>query len=97
MKTNITFRHFNASHPDLQELAKESAHRLTKFHDSIMSTHVDFINEGDKTVQFTVNVGGATLVAKETSTELKKSLALAEDKMIRQIKKLKTKQATHKI
>lgn len=95
MKTNVTFRHFNGHHPDLQEMAIEAANRFSKFHDSIISANIDFLNENEKTVQFTVNVAGTTLVAKDSSDELKKSLALAEDKMVRQIKKLKEKHTNH--
>ncbi len=91
MKTNVTFRHFQGQNPDLHSLALESTNKFKKFNDDIITANVEFINEADKTVQFTVHVNGSTLVSSESSTEFKKSIALAEDKMIGQIKKLKTK------
>jgi len=95
MKTNVTFRHFNAQHPDLHNLAMESAGKFTKFHDNIISTDFIFLNESDKVVEITLHVQGSTLVVKESSDEFKKSLAVAEDKMVRQIKKWKTKTIPH--
>lgn len=91
MKTNVTFRHFQGHNPELNSLAIESTNKFKKFNADILSANVEFINEVEKTVQFTVHVNGSTLVSHESSDEFKKSIAIAEDKMIGQIKKLKTK------
>ncbi len=91
MKTQVTFRHVNAHHPRLQEDAKAILEGLSKYSDEITSANVEFLNEGNKTVVITVNLPGNTLVAKNESDDFQKSLNEAEDKMIRQIQKLKTK------
>lgn len=91
MKTQVTFRHVSGHHPNLQEMAIQEAEQFKKYHDGIISTHVEFINESDKVVLFTVHLQGATLVAKEESDDFKKSLSSAADKIVRQIQKLKTK------
>ncbi len=91
MLTKITFRHFKGNHPDLHDTALEVAEGFTKYHDSIISTNVEFINEHQKTVEFTVHLQGSTLVAKESSEDFQKSLHEAGEKIVRQIKKYKTK------
>ncbi len=95
MKTNVTFRHFKGHHPELYNLALSAAQNLGKFHDRIISTDVEFINEHDKIVEFIVNVQGKTLKSSERSDDFKKSLGNAEDKMVRQIRKYKTKLINH--
>jgi ribosomal subunit interface protein len=92
MKTQITFRHTNSSHPKLHEEALNAATSFSKYYDSIISTNVEFINEVHKTVEITVHIQGATLVAKEDTDDFSKSLHEASDKIIRQIRKYKTKQ-----
>ncbi len=91
MQTNVTFRHFNGQHPKLHQAAIETAKSFEKYHDGILSANVDFINEQDKIVQFTLNLPGDTIVAKEQSDDFQKSLNLASDKVKRQIRKWKTK------
>ncbi len=91
MKTNVTFRHFKSQHPALHNLAIEAAENFEKFYDGIISADIEFINDANKTVEFKVNVHKNTLIARESSDEFKKSLSEAADKMIRQIKKWKTK------
>ncbi len=90
MKTNITFRHLKTQ-PELYNAALEAAQSLNKFHDQIISTDVVFKNDNDKTVEFTVRVQGSTLIAKESSDDFYKSLNSASDKIVRQLRKWKTK------
>ncbi|MDT3740936.1 MAG: HPF/RaiA family ribosome-associated protein [Candidatus Kapabacteria bacterium] len=92
MKTQITFRHTNSSHPKLHEDALNAAMGFEKYYDGIISTNVEFINEVSKTVEITVFIQGNTLVAKEDSDDFNKSLHDASEKIIRQIRKHKTKQ-----
>ena len=91
MKTQVTFRHVNGHHPNLHDAAILEAEQFRKYHDGIISPHVEFINETQKTVLITIQVQGATLAAKDESDDFKKSLSAASDKIIRQIQKLKTK------
>jgi ribosomal subunit interface protein len=92
MKTNVTFRHTKGTHPELQETAIKLADGFQKYHDNITSTNVEFINDNDKEVHIVVNLTGTTLTAHESSDDFHKSLHEASDKIITQIKKLKTKQ-----
>ncbi|HOV92588.1 MAG TPA: ribosome-associated translation inhibitor RaiA [Candidatus Kapabacteria bacterium] len=91
METNVTFRHFNSPQPQLQEKAIELANRLTHYADEILSANVEFINEQNKIVEFTVHVNGEILKARSESEDFHKSLNDASDKMQRQIIKWKTK------
>ncbi len=91
MQTQVTFRHFKGHHPQLHAAAEEIAAGFQKFHDGITTTKVEFINENEKIVTFTVGVNGAVLVSKEASDDFHKSLNLAADKIVRQIQKHKTK------
>lgn len=97
MTTEVTFRHFDAKkHPTLREMALESADKFTQFYSTILSTKIEFINEPEeKVVEFRVNANGKVLVASDSTDDFKKSLAGAEDKLIRQLKKLKTKSHSH--
>lgn len=90
MKTNVTFRHLK-THPELHTAALDAADNFVKFHDQIISTDVVFKDDNVKTVEFTVHVQGNTLVAKESSDDFNKSLNDAADKIIRQLRKWKTK------
>lgn len=90
MKTNVTFRHLKSS-PELKEKALESVNTFEKFYDGIISANVEFINEAEKSVAFTVHINGTTLVARESADDFVKSLNVAEDKIVRQLRKWKTK------
>ncbi len=90
MKKQITFRHMNSS-ASLQDAAESTIEKINKFNDEITSVDITFNNEAAKTVDIKVRVNGSTLAAKEESEELHKSLGEAEDKIIRQLRKWKTK------
>ncbi len=92
MKTNVTFRHTKGHHPTLQAKAVEYAEGFEKYFDGVVSTNIEFLNETtDKEVQITTHLNGTTLVAEGKSDDFAKSLHDASDKIIRQIKKYKTK------
>jgi ribosomal subunit interface protein len=91
MKTNVTFRHFNSQHPNLQAAAIEEANHFTKYLDNIISADAEFINDEEKIVEFTVHVNGEILKSQGKSDDFHKSLRIASDKMVRQITKWKTK------
>ena len=90
MQTQVTFRHLKVR-PDLHDAAVESATKFEKFYDGIISTDVEFMIDGDNIVEFKVNVQGNTLIARERSDNFTRSLNNASNKMVRQLKKLKTK------
>ncbi len=96
MKTQVTFRHVNGHHPNLQELAMEEAGSFEKYYEGITSTHVEFSNETVKIVTFTVHINGNVFVSKDESDDFKKSLKAASEKMIRQLTKQKEKVTSHR-
>lgn len=91
METNITFRHFNAQHPDLKESAEESLEKIGKFYDRIINGDVTFLNGTPKKVEIRIHVPDKILVIEESGEELKKILHDATERMIRQVKKFKDK------
>lgn len=95
MSTNVTFRHFNSQHPELESNARDVVEGFKKYIDDIHSADVVFNNDKEKEVEITIRLDGQTLNAKDQSDEFRKSLAGVEDKIIRQIKKYKTKHADH--
>jgi ribosomal subunit interface protein len=97
MKTQVTFRHVKTHHPKLQEEAIELAESFEKYHEDIISSNIEFINETAKTVIFTVHIQGTTLVAKEDSDDFHKSLKESADKIIRQIIKWKEKHNNNRV
>ncbi|MGA2297129.1 MAG: ribosome-associated translation inhibitor RaiA [FCB group bacterium] len=94
MRTNVTFRHFK-SNPELHDAAMEAAEKFEKFHPGIISTDTIFTNDTDKIVEFNVKIQGQNIVAKENSDDFVKSLNEASDKIIRQLKKVKSKITNH--
>lgn len=92
MKTTVTFRHTQGQHPRLQEKALEYAGGFEKYYDGIVSTDVEFLNEKKgKSVQIKTHVQGATLVAESAGEDFDKALHETSEKIIRQIRKHKTK------
>ncbi len=96
MQTQVTFRHLK-SNPELTEAANEAAAKFEKFYDGINNTDVIFSDDaGICVVEIFVQVQGSTLIAKESSEDYIKSLNEAADKVIRQLKKFKTKEQKSK-
>src|SRR5512133_3218532 len=91
MKTNVTFRHFNTQHPQLQQAAIEVATHFTKYLENISSADVEFINETEKIVECKVVVNKEVLKSTGKSDDFHKSLHIASDKIVRQLTKWKTK------
>ena len=96
MQTHVTFRHMKGHHPNLAQEAEELVQSFEKYYEGIVSANVEFLNEAEKSVQFTVHIQGSTLVAREASDDFGKSLNLAADKIVRQLKKWKTKHQNHR-
>jgi len=91
MNVSVTARHFSAPQK-LHDFATEIAQNFSKFHDGIMS--VDIVlddNHQEKIAEYIVKVKGERLVVKEISEVFEKSLSDGGDKMVRQLRKLKTK------
>jgi putative sigma-54 modulation protein len=94
MNITITARKFKA-HPSLKDHINNEISSLSKFHDDILSTEIilSFVNtrESIKTAEIIVHVPGQTLTSIEHSDDFKKSVNASFEKVIRQLKKIKTK------
>lgn len=91
MKTTVTFRHTKGHHPNLHDKAIETSENFEKYFEDIVSSNFEFDNQNDKAVKISVHVQGHTLVAEDSTDDFQKSLHEASDKIIRQLRKLKTK------
>lgn len=96
MKLKVTFKHFESEQNDLNEIAKSAADKFSKYYDKILGVEVDFDENVHKKVHISVHVDGSNFDASDESDDFRKSLALAEDKIISQLKKWKEKKQNHK-
>lgn len=94
METKFTARHFKAS-PELQQEAIDNARNFEKFYDGIISVDIVLVEESSrenlKSAEYIVHVQDHTIVAKETAEDYYKSIHAAAEKVVRQLRKLKTK------
>ncbi len=96
MKVLITARHFSISE-ETREYAGQEVRRLEKVFDRLVSVHVilekikDYIYQTELVVKVPLKV----LTIHERDEELTKSIDLAVDKMMRQLKKYKEQLRAH--
>lgn len=94
MEIKFTARHFKAS-PELQQEASDNARNFEKFYDGIISVEIilaeESARENLKTAEFILYVQDHTVVAKETTEDYYKSINAAAEKVVRQLRKLKTR------
>ncbi len=94
MEVMVTARHFKAS-PELREEATKAARKFERFYDGIIRTEIVLANEKaaepPNKVEFVVHITDHTLVVKEEGEEFEKLIHDASEKIVRQIRKLKTK------
>lgn len=94
MKVQITSRKFKAK-DTLKEFIEDEVKRLERFHDEILDVDVilSFIHNKDsiKNAEIKVKLPRKVLIVNESSEEFSKSVTVAVDKLIRQIKQLKSK------
>ena len=91
MRVEITARHFEAPSA-LKRHAEEEVQRLTKFYDGIVDCEIILEHESNgETAEVRVRVYGRNLVAKDTSSDMGKSVDGAVEKLRRQIKRYKRK------
>lgn len=95
MKLNVTFRHFEAKQNEYNEIAKNAADKFLKFYDNILSVDIEFDSDVTQKVHISVHVDGNNIDATAESDDFKKSLPLAEDKIVSQIKRWKEKRNSH--
>lgn len=94
MEIAVTARHFKAS-PELRDHAYDAAQKLGKFYDNIIKVEVILIGDQHKdhaiSVEFIAQVDDHTLVVREHSSDFSKCIHDCAEKIIRQLRKLKTK------
>ncbi len=95
MKLNVTFRHFEPKQNEFNEIAKHAADKFLKFYDNILSVNIEFDDDVTKKIHISVHVEGNDFDATADSDDFKKSLPLAEDKIVSQIKRWKDKRSQH--
>lgn len=92
MKLTITARHFQATE-ELEALVREAIEHVRSFHDNIIGATVVLERANSTcTAEFVLHVDGKTLVAKESEEDFVKAIHAARDALVRQIRKLKTKE-----
>jgi len=94
MNITITARKFKARET-LKDFVKDEVKSLLKINDDIISADIilSFQNshESIKKSEITIHIPGQTLVATEESDEFTKSVTVAVEKLLRQLKTLKSK------
>lgn len=94
MNISITARKFKAR-PTLKDFVTAEVEGLKKYNDDILKADVilSYINskENVKSAEIVIHVPGQILRATEDSDEFEKSVNSATEKLVRQLKKLKTR------
>ena len=91
MRVNITARRFKLS-DDLKLYTEKAVYRLKKYYEPIID--VDIIlswEKKDRIAEINISVYGNTLTAHERSSDMRKSIDRAVNKLERQLKKYKDK------
>ncbi len=100
MNVTITARKFKA-HDTLKEFINAEVDSLNKFHDDILDVDVilSYLNSNIsiKSAEIILKVPGQILTATENSDDFKKSISSAVEKLVTQLKKIKSKKVTARI
>ncbi len=98
MNIKITARKFKA-HDSLKDFIKDEVSVLEKYndeiHDADVILHFQNVNNSEKIAEIILKVPGTVLKATEKSDEFTKSISAAVGKLVRQLKKLKTKRISY--
>jgi len=94
MNIQITSRKFRAK-DSLKEFIQKELNRLEKYNNDILEANVvlsyTHLKDSIKTAEVVIKIPGKVLSVTDTSEEYAKSVNLAVEKLIRQLKKEKTK------
>jgi len=94
MNVKFTARRFRA-HPDIKEHAVETAKKLDRYYDGIVSADIilsyERVTKSVKTAEINVHVHGTVLTAKEKSEDFIKSIDATGEKLAMQLAKYKTR------
>lgn len=99
MNIQITSRKFKAK-DSLKDYIKEEIKKLERFYDSVIDVNVvlsfTHLTDSIKTAELTVKIPGKVISVSSDSGEFEKSVDASIEKVIRQLKKIKTKRITRK-
>jgi putative sigma-54 modulation protein len=94
MNTKITARKFKARE-SLKDFVKNEVKTLNKYHDNILDVDIvlSYQNSRDsvKIAEITVHIPGRTFFATQKSDDFEKSVSATVEKLIKQLKTLKSK------
>ena len=94
MNIQITSRKFRAK-DSLKEHINKEMKGLEKYNDDILEANVvlsyTHIKDSIKTAEVVLKIPGKVLSVTETSEDYSKSVSIAAEKLVRQLKKVKTK------
>ncbi|HPN39633.1 MAG TPA: ribosome-associated translation inhibitor RaiA [Melioribacteraceae bacterium] len=94
MNIQITSRKFRAK-DSLKDFINNEVSSLEKYNDEILEANVilsfTHLKESEKTSEIVIKIPGKTLSVSETTDEFEKSITLAVEKLVRQLRKVKTK------
>lgn len=90
MDIHVTARHCKLT-DDEHKAAVDAALHFEKFHDNIIRIDAILDEDTHKSCEYTVRVHGHTIVARETTGEFTKAIHDAAEKVVRQLRKLKTR------
>jgi putative sigma-54 modulation protein len=100
MNVIITARKFKA-HDTLKQFVKDELSMLTKFNDDIISADVKLSYQNPtnsiKIADITVSIPGQILKATDKSEDFKKSVTSSVEKIIKQLKTIKSKRTTARV
>ncbi len=98
MNIQITSRKFRAK-DSLKDFIKNEVSSLEKYNDEILEANVilsfTHLKESEKTSEIVIKIPGKTLSVSETTEEFEKSVSLATEKLVRQLRKVKTKKMSN--
>lgn len=99
MNIQITSRKFRAK-VSLKDYIKEEMKKIERFYDKILDANVvlsfTHLTDSIKTAEITVKIPGKVISVSSDSDEFEKSVDASIDKVIRQLKKIKTKKISRK-
>lgn len=90
MNLHLTSRHGNLDMED-ETMIKAAIERFTHYFDHINRVDVVCDNVNPKSCEISVKVNGHTLVTRHESDDMKRAIHDATEKMIRQLRKTKTR------
>lgn len=100
MNVSITARKFKA-HETLKQFVKDEVSMLNKYNDDILSADVKLSYQNPtnsiKKADITVTIPGQILNATNQSEDFKKSVTASVEKLIKQLKTIKSKRTTARV